>query len=64
MRSIQSGKQMPTIAAPVSQQAIDAVPFDFAENLNTLQRLYTAFCDTLWKAIARKLEGKERSGVW
>ena len=55
---------MPTIAAPVSQQAIDAVPFDFAENLNTLQRLYTAFCDTLWKAIARKLEGKERSGVW
>jgi len=47
LRSIQSGEPMPTIAAPVSRQAIDAVPFDFAENLNTLQRLYTAFCDIL-----------------
>jgi hypothetical protein len=47
LRSIQSGEPMPTIAAPVFQEAIDAVPFDFAENLNTLQRLYTAFCGTL-----------------
>ena len=47
LRSIQSGAPMPTIAALVSQEAIDAVPFDFAENLNTLQRLYTAFCETL-----------------
>src|SRR6516165_7531601 len=47
VRSIQSGQPMPTIAAPVSKEAIDAVPFDFAENLKTLQRLYTAFCDTL-----------------
>ena len=46
-RSIQSGEPMPTIAAPVSETAIDAVPFDFAENLNALQRLYTEFCDTL-----------------
>ena len=38
---------MPTIAAPVSQEVIDAVPFDFAENLDTLQRLYIEFCDTL-----------------
>ena len=47
LRSLQSGDLMPTIAAPVSQEEIDAVPFDLAENLNTLQRLYTAFCETL-----------------
>src|SRR5690348_16193236 len=47
LRSIQSGEPMPTIAAPVSREAIDAVPFDFAVNLNTLQRLYTEFCDIL-----------------
>ena len=28
-------------------RTIDAVPFDYAENLDTLQRLYTEFCDTL-----------------
>jgi hypothetical protein len=47
LRSIQSGEPMPTIAAPVSQRAIDAVPLDFAENLNTLERLYAEFCDAL-----------------
>src|SRR5262245_36619401 len=47
LRSIQSGEPMPTIAAAVSQESIDAVPFDFAENLNTLQRLDTEFSRTL-----------------
>src|SRR5262249_15437827 len=47
LRSIQSGEPMPTIAAPVSQEAIDAVPFDYAENLSALQRLYAEFCDNL-----------------
>jgi hypothetical protein len=47
LRSIQRGEPMPTIAAPVFQEAIDAVPFDYAENLNKLQRLYSEFCDTL-----------------
>ena len=47
LRSIQSGEPMPTIAAPVSQEAIDSVPFDFAENLDTLKRLYSEFCNTL-----------------
>jgi uncharacterized damage-inducible protein DinB len=47
LASIQSGEPMPTIAAPVSQEAIDTITFDFAENLNTLQRLYIEFCDTL-----------------
>jgi len=47
LRSIQTGEPMPTIAAPVSQDAIEVIPFDFAENLNTLQRLYAEFCDTL-----------------
>jgi hypothetical protein len=47
LRSIQSGEPMPTIAAPVPRAAVDAIPFDFAENLATLQRLYTEFCDAL-----------------
>jgi hypothetical protein len=47
LRSIQSGAPMPTIAAPVSQEAIDEVQFDFAENLNMLERLYTEFCSTI-----------------
>ena len=72
LRSIQSGAPMPTIAALVSQEAIDAVPFDFAENLNTLQRLYTAFCGTLGtqslgalkdKSAAAYGEGVTRKGL-
>lgn len=47
LRSIQNGEPMPTIAAPVSQEAIDAIRFDFSENLNTLDRLYREFSDTL-----------------
>ena|SRR5579871_1041548 len=47
LHSIQSGEPIPTIAVPVSQETIDAVPLDFAENLNMLQHLYTEFCDTL-----------------
>ena len=60
LRSIQSGEPMPTIAVPVSQEAIDAVPFDFAENLNTLQRLYTAFCDTLGTQSLGTLKAKSQ----
>lgn len=47
LRSLQSGEPMPTIAAPACQEAIDAVPFDFADNLNTLQRLYADFSAVL-----------------
>jgi hypothetical protein len=58
LRSIQSGEPMPTIAAPVCPEAIGAVPFDFAENLNTLQRLYAAFCDTLETQLLGSLRDK------
>jgi hypothetical protein len=58
LRSLQSGEPMPTIAAPVSQAVIDAVSFDFAENLNTLQRLYTEFCDTLGTLSLETLKEK------
>src|SRR5262245_32959116 len=58
LRSLQSGEPMPTIAAPVSQEAIDAVSFDFAESLNTLQRHYTEFCDTLGTQSLGTLEEK------
>lgn len=47
LNSLERGEPMPTIAATVSQDAIDAVSLDFAENLNTLQRLYNRFCDSL-----------------
>jgi hypothetical protein len=58
LRSIQSGAPMPTIAAPVSQEAIDGVPFDFAENLDTFQRVYTAFCGTLGRQSLGNLKEK------
>ncbi len=61
LRSIQRGEPMPTIAAPVSQEAIDAVSFDFEENLNTLQRLYTEFCDILGTQSLESL--KERNAA-
>ena len=58
LRSIQSGEPMPTIAAPVCQEAIDSVPFDFAENLDALQRLYTEFCNTLESESLETLKEK------
>jgi hypothetical protein len=58
LRSIESGAPMPTIAAQVSREAIDAVPFDFAGNLNALQRLYTAFCGTLGSQSLGALKDK------
>jgi hypothetical protein len=57
-RSIRSGEPMPTIAAPVSQEAIDAVPLDFAENLNALKQLYAEFCDTLGRESLGTLKEK------
>ena len=47
LRSLESGEPMPTIAAPVSQEEVDAVSFDFDENLSVLARVYTLFCDNL-----------------
>ena len=61
LRSIQTGQPMPTIAAPVSREAIDAVPLDFAENLNTLQRLYTEFCDTLGRQTLETRHRREQT---
>jgi uncharacterized damage-inducible protein DinB len=58
LRSIQSGEPMPTIAAPVSQEAVDAVPFDLAENLNTLERLFRKFCNTLGTESLETLKEK------
>ena len=47
LRSLESGEPMPTIAAPVSQEEVDAVSLDFDENLSALGRLYTLFCANL-----------------
>ena len=47
LNSLESGEPMPTIAVPVSQEAIDAVSLDFAENLKALESAYTRFLASL-----------------
>ena len=47
LNSLQRGEPMPTIAAPVDQTAIDAVTFDFHDNLRVLEELYMRFVDVL-----------------
>ena len=47
LASLERGEPMPTIAAPVHQRDVDAVPFDFEENLNALEGLFTRFCTAL-----------------
>ena len=45
--SLQIGVAMPTIAVAAPQEAIDAVPLDFEENLKRLEESYTRFVDIL-----------------
>jgi DinB family protein len=45
--SLERGELMPTIAVAAPQEAIDAVPADFAENLKKLEELYTRFVEVL-----------------
>ncbi|HKQ79619.1 MAG TPA: DinB family protein [Blastocatellia bacterium] len=45
--SLENGEPMPTIAAPAPQEAIDAVPADFEENLKMLEDLHTRFVEIL-----------------
>ena len=61
LRSLQSGEPMPTIAAAVSQEAIDAVPFNFVDNLNTLQQLYADFSGVLRAQSLGTLKEKSAS---
>jgi DinB superfamily len=58
LRSIQTGEPMPTIATAASQEAIDAIPFEFSANLNTLERVYTEFCDALRTESLETLKDK------
>ena len=53
---LESGKPMPTIAVPAPQRAIDAVPSDFDENLQELERLYSRFIEILRSATLPSLE--------
>ena len=43
LNSLEHDEPMPTIAAPVDQSAVDAVTFDFHDNLTTLEELYSRF---------------------
>src|SRR5262249_14807881 len=43
LASLEHGEPMPTIAAPVPQEAIDAVPAEFEENFEQLEEFYTRF---------------------
>ncbi len=48
--SLAHGAPLPTIAVDVSQEMIDAVPLDFAENFKVLEECYTRFVTTLRSA--------------
>jgi Protein of unknown function (DUF664) len=43
--SLEHGAPMPTIAVATPQEAIDAVPADFEENIKSLEELYTRFVE-------------------
>jgi Protein of unknown function (DUF664) len=45
--SLQRGAPMPTIATPVAQETIDAVPVDFDTNVKILEELFALFIETL-----------------
>jgi hypothetical protein len=47
LAGLERGEPMPTIAAAAPQEAIDAVPLDFAENFKQLEKLYTRFLQVL-----------------
>jgi hypothetical protein len=54
--SLERGEPMPTIAVDAPQEAIDAVPADFAENIKHLEELYTRFVEMLRTATLEMLE--------
>ncbi len=56
LNSLQHGAPLPTVAAPAPQEAIDAVPLDFDENLRTLEELFTRFVETLRTLTPSTLE--------
>jgi hypothetical protein len=64
--SLARGKRMPSEASPELQQEIDAVPFDFEQNLAKLEELFTAFLDTLRTATVHDLRHQTRAAyaVW
>lgn len=47
LASLQRGTSMPTVATPVEQEAIDAVPLDFEENRKALEDFIVRFLETL-----------------
>jgi hypothetical protein len=54
--SLAHGAPMPTITAPVSQEMLDAVPLDFAENFKILEECYTRFVEILRSATLKLLQ--------
>src|SRR5438309_517715 len=47
VKSLRDGAPMPTIAAPVVQEEIDAIPLDFAANLSALTEYQSEYLATL-----------------
>ena len=54
--SLERGEPMPTIAVAAPQEAINAVPSDFAENFKRLEELYTRFVEILRTATLETLQ--------
>src|SRR6266850_6125527 len=47
VHSLERGEPMPTVAVRPSQEALDTIPDDFAENLKTLEQFCTRFLELL-----------------
>jgi Protein of unknown function (DUF664) len=54
--SLERGEPMPTIAVAAPQEAIDAVPADFEENVKRLEELYSRFVEVLRTATLETVQ--------
>ena len=66
LHSLERGAPMPTIAVPASQEAIDAISFDFQNNLKELEKLYRRFLEILRQVSLSALQQRtaDAYGEW
>ena len=59
--SLRDGSPMPTIAAPVVQEEVEAIPLDFAANLSALTNYQSEFLASLSASTLASLRDRTRS---
>jgi hypothetical protein len=59
--SLEHGAPMPTIAAPLPQGTIDAIPLNFEANFKILEELHTRFAETLGATTLNTLQERTSS---